>query len=81
MGRYRVAVHTGRDGVRGITRGGQDWTHRFLPIAQAAKNLGTTLILDGEAVVLDEQGRSDFGLFQKALGRRGGKRRASQAIL
>jgi bifunctional non-homologous end joining protein LigD len=68
---YRLAVHAGRDGVRVITRGGHDWTHRFPAIAQAAKALGTTLILDGEAVVFDEQGRSDFA----------GKRKASEAIL
>jgi bifunctional non-homologous end joining protein LigD len=78
---YRLAVHAGVDGVRVITRGGHDWTHRFPAIAQAAKNLGTTLILDGEAVVLDEQGRSDFALLQQALGGRGGKRKASEAIL
>ncbi|PSH61751.1 ATP-dependent DNA ligase [Phyllobacterium brassicacearum] len=76
---YRLAVHAGGDGVRVITRGGHDWTHRFPLIAQAAKDLGTTLILDGEAVVLDEEGRSDFGLLQQALGGRGGKRKASEA--
>src|SRR5438093_6397363 len=36
--------------------------------------------LDGEAVVLDEQGRSDFGLLPQALGGRGGRRNASEAI-
>ena len=36
--------------------------------------------MDGEAVVLDKQGRSDFGALQKALGGRGGKRSASEAI-
>ncbi len=38
-------------------------------------------ILDGEAVVLDERGASDFGALQKALGGRGGKRFASEALL
>ncbi|AYG70659.1 hypothetical protein CCGE531_32320 (plasmid) [Rhizobium sp. CCGE531] len=41
---------------------------------------GGTAILDGEAVVLDDVGRSDFGALQQALGGRGGKRSAGQAI-
>jgi bifunctional non-homologous end joining protein LigD len=78
---YRLAVHVEPSRVRVITRGGHDWTHRFPNIAEAARKLGAaTLILDGEAVVLDEQGRSDFGALQKALGGRGGKRAAGEAI-
>lgn len=38
------------------------------------------MILDGEAVVLDDQGRSDFGALQSALGGRGGKRNDAAAI-
>lgn len=38
------------------------------------------MILDGEAVVLDDRGRSDFGGLQRALGGRGGKRRAGEAL-
>jgi bifunctional non-homologous end joining protein LigD len=41
----------------------------------------TTAILDGEAVVLDEQGRSDFGALQRSLGARGGKRISTESIL
>jgi ATP-dependent DNA ligase len=40
-----------------------------------------TAILDGEAVVLDEQGRSDFGALQQSLGGRGGKRASTESIL
>ncbi len=80
---YRLAVHIEPSGkVRIITRGGHDWTHRFPTIADAALALGVdSAILDGEAVVLDERGASDFGALQKALGGRGGKRHAEEARL
>lgn len=66
---YRLAVHKEPSGVRILTRGGHDWTHRFPAVAAAVSSLPhATLILDGEAVVLDDQGKSDFGLLQQALG-------------
>ncbi|MDF1631324.1 non-homologous end-joining DNA ligase [Mycoplana sp. MJR14] len=78
---YRLAVHKEATGVRIITRGGHDWTDRFPAITQAADAMhAKTLILDGEAVVLDKQGRSDFGALQQALGGRGGKRSAGEAL-
>ena len=79
---YRLAVHIEPGRVRIITRGGHDWTRRFPTIAHDARELGLdTAILDGEAVVLDARGASDFGGLQKALGGRGGKRSAAGAIL
>jgi bifunctional non-homologous end joining protein LigD len=79
---YRLAVHIDRQDVRIITRGGHDWTHRFPSIADAARHLGAhTAILDGEAVVLDDSGRSDFGALQTSLGGRGGKRTSTESIL
>lgn len=70
---YRLAVHIEPRRVRILTRGGYDWTHRFPGIAAAARELGVaTAILDGEAVVLDAEGRPDFGLLQRSLGGRGG---------
>ncbi len=79
---YRVALHIEPQRVRVITRGGHDWTHRFPGIVEAAKKLGVaTAILDGEAVVLDEQGRPDFGRLQNSLGGRGGKLPAGDAML
>lgn len=78
---YRLHVHIEPAGVRIITRGGHDWTHRFPAIAAAATALGAgTAILDGEAVVLDEQGRSSFAALQQVLGGRGGKRVAPEAM-
>ncbi|WP_377848987.1 non-homologous end-joining DNA ligase [Bosea sp. UC22_33] len=79
---YRLAIHVLGKRVRIITRGGHDWTPRFPTIAHDALELGVdSAILDGEAVVLDERGASDFGALQKALGGRGGKRFASEARL
>lgn len=79
---YRLAVHVDAKGVRLITRGGDDWTTRFPKIVEAAEKLGVgTAILDGEAVVLDDQGMSDFSALQRSLGGRGGKRAFSEAVL
>lgn len=78
---YRLAVHVESTGIRILTRGGHDWTDRFPAIKQAALWLPVgTAILDGEAVVLDKQGRPDFGLLQQSLGGRGGKKSSSDAI-
>jgi bifunctional non-homologous end joining protein LigD len=78
---YRLAIHIEPKGVRIITRGGHDWTDRFPAIADAASKLGVgTAILDGETVVLDEDGRSDFGALQRSLGGRGGKRSSAEAV-
>lgn len=78
---YRIAVHIELGRVRVLTRGGHDWTHRFPTIVAAAEELSVaTAILDGEAVVMDAQGRSDFGLLQKSLGGRSGNATAADAI-
>lgn len=54
---YRLAVHVEPGRVRIITRNGYDWTDRFPAIVAEACQLGAkTAILDGEAVVLDEEG-------------------------
>jgi bifunctional non-homologous end joining protein LigD len=66
---YRLTAYIGPDGVRLLTRGGYNWTDRFPAIAAAARKLGpASMILDGEAVMLDDEGRSDFGALQKSLG-------------
>jgi ATP-dependent DNA ligase len=52
-----------RDGkaVRLVTRGGHNWTDRFPWIVEAAlKNRRSQFVLDGEAVILGIDGRSDF---------------------
>jgi bifunctional non-homologous end joining protein LigD len=79
---YRLAIHRDAEGVRIITRGGHDWTHRFPAIEAAALALSSeSFILDGEAIVADESGHSSFSLLQQDLGGRGGKAIARNAIL
>ncbi|TCR98616.1 non-homologous end-joining DNA ligase [Rhizobium sp. BK418] len=79
---YRIAVHIEPRGVRILTRGGHDWTHRFPAIAAEAAQLGAaTAILDGEAVILDERGRADFGMLQQSLGGRGGKLNSGASVM
>lgn len=79
---YRAALHIEPGHVRILTRGGHDWTSRFPAIAADAPTLcATTAIIDGEAVVLDEKGRSDFGLLQRALGRRPGVHGPGEILL
>lgn len=62
---YRAQIAADGAFVRIYSRSGLDWTERFDPIAQAvaARKLGGVLI-DAEIVVLDGEGRSDFGLLQ-----------------
>lgn len=66
---YRLAVHIELAGIRILTKGGHDWTKRFPEIERGARELGVaTAILDGEAVMYDKEGRSDFSLLQASLG-------------
>ena len=62
---YRVqAVANGND-VRLLTRKGLDWTHRMQHVADALAALKLRdAVLDGEVVVLNERGQSDFSALQ-----------------
>jgi bifunctional non-homologous end joining protein LigD len=65
---YRIAARIDEGGVRLLSRNGLDWTERFSGVAGALAALPTSGVwLDGEAVVFDERGVSDFGALQRAL--------------
>src|SRR6476646_5533055 len=56
---YRLVAYVQDGRVRLRTSRGNDWTDRFPTIAAALRELAVrSAILDGEAVVLDEAGRS-----------------------
>jgi bifunctional non-homologous end joining protein LigD len=58
---YRMMVVREQDRVRLISRGGYDWTERFPLVVSAALKLPLErFVLDGEVVVLDKDGVSDF---------------------
>jgi hypothetical protein len=58
---YRLRLERDGDRVRLITRNGYDWTKRYPWIVESAlKNRMKHFIIDGEAVILGTDGRSDF---------------------
>ncbi|MER9387752.1 hypothetical protein [Mesorhizobium sp. M0019] len=68
---YRSQIVTDVGGVRIFTRRGLDWTSKYRDLAKAAAELELeSAIIDGEIIVLDETGLSDFGALRKAITRR-----------
>jgi bifunctional non-homologous end joining protein LigD len=65
---YRMLCRVEQGTVQFLSRNGQDWTGRFAALAQAAAALQVEqAILDGEVVVLDAHGVSQFQLLQNAM--------------
>jgi bifunctional non-homologous end joining protein LigD len=63
---YRLMAYREGSSVRLLTRNGHDWTERFPAIAAAVASLPVaSIILDGEAVVLDQNGVSGFGAISR----------------
>ena len=66
---YRLMARVDKGKVRLITRGGNDWTERLGSLAEAVAGLGLDNgWLDGEIVVLRDDGAPDFNLLQNAIG-------------
>jgi len=65
---YRLLVAIGGGKARAYTRSGLDWSERFGPLlAEVARLKVDSALIDGEAVVLDADGRSSFQALQNAL--------------
>jgi bifunctional non-homologous end joining protein LigD len=70
---YRVLAFLNEGEARLITRRGNDWTRRFGSLAASFAALPCQqAILDGEVVILDEQGISNFQKLQNSLKRGSG---------
>jgi bifunctional non-homologous end joining protein LigD len=64
---YRIGCVISKDRVRLISRKGNDWTHVFPSIAEAARQLPTDdALLDGEVAMLLPDGRTSFAALQQA---------------
>jgi bifunctional non-homologous end joining protein LigD len=68
---YRVQAHLHDGRVRLYTRSGLDWTNRFPSIAVDIGRLpASKLIIDGEVISADAQGRPSFSTLQDDLKQR-----------
>ena len=62
---FRILARRDSAGVRLITRNGNDFTNRFPFIEMAIKSLPVrSCVIDGEAIVCDENGVADFELIR-----------------
>ena len=67
---YRILTYLRDGSARLVSRNGKDWTHRFPSLAAALGELPvSSTLLDGEVVLLDKKGRSDFQELQNFLRR------------
>jgi bifunctional non-homologous end joining protein LigD len=65
---YRSQVVIERGQVRVFSRNGHDWSDRYPGVVRAAASLRCkSAIVDGEAIVQDGDGRSDFESLQSAI--------------
>ena len=72
---YRILAYLEGDGVRLVTRNGNDDTDRFQEDADSLLDwaAGRAMVLDGEMAVTDAQGRTDFQALQSYLKKPEGK--------
>ncbi|MEI9906344.1 MAG: DNA ligase D [Asticcacaulis sp.] len=64
---YRTLALIENNAVRMMTRTGLDWTGKFQALADRLATVGRTVMLDGEIVALNDQGKSSFKVLQDTL--------------
>lgn len=64
---YRIVAYLNKDKVILKSRNNKDFTNKFLSIQSSLKDLNKTMVLDGEVVVFDSFGRSDFNSLQSSI--------------
>lgn len=65
---YRMVSHVRKKQVTMLSRSGLDYTAKYPPVKAALLSLNRECILDGEVVVLNEQGMPDFDALQRYNG-------------
>jgi bifunctional non-homologous end joining protein LigD len=69
---YRAIAEIDDKKIKLYSRNGQDFTVKFDPVNEELKKINRACILDGEIVVLDEEGRSSFQMLQYYLDKKKG---------
>jgi bifunctional non-homologous end joining protein LigD len=65
---YRIQLHIKNGQVRALTRRGSDWSMRTTALVDGGRKLKVkSAIIDGEATVLNAEGRSDFQLLKSDI--------------
>lgn len=65
---YRTQLILERGRARALTRNGLDWSEKYLPIVDEAASLkAMSAILDGELIVFNDKGVSDFQALRSAI--------------
>ena len=73
---YRILAFVEGGLARLVTRNGNDYTDRFPSVADSLAGWagGRAMVLDGEMVIADAEGRTDFQALQSSMGSPEGKR-------
>lgn len=66
---YRIIAYVKKGKVKLSSRSGLDYTKNYPSIAEALSNFEQDVILDGELVALNEEGKPDFDALQKNTGK------------
>ncbi len=61
---YRTIAFCNKKSVELKSRNGKSFNEKFDPVVKALQQLNLHAVMDGEVVVLDENGKSDFGTLQ-----------------
>jgi bifunctional non-homologous end joining protein LigD len=61
---YRAVAEIRDDGVSLYSRNGISFEKKFYPVTESLRKFGFDAVLDGEIVVVDDQGRPDFQALQ-----------------
>jgi bifunctional non-homologous end joining protein LigD len=68
---YRMLCHWNEGKIQFWSRNKKDWTEKFPGVAKALTTLKVhSVVLDGEIVIMDVQGRTSFQRLQQAMGRK-----------
>jgi bifunctional non-homologous end joining protein LigD len=73
---YRILAYLEGGSVRLLTRNGKDYTKQFQDVAYSLVDWagGRAMVLDGEMVISDGEGRTDFQALQSYMKNPGGKK-------